>query len=889
VFKSTTASWVTRCAVVLVACPLLPMSAEAQEQSQTAGAGAPGTTGLEEVVVTGSRIPVIANETPPDAKIYTREQIDRSGGTTISEFLNTLPDVSLSITENGFQTLSGTTTVQLHGLPIGTTLILLNGRRVGTSGAGQLLGLTYFDLNTIPLAAVDRIELVSQGSSAVYGSDAIAGVINVILKQGYNGFAANSKYGSASAHHQEDADLTWGGRWDKGSLMLIGSYLTRTELPGYERTLTNDNNYVSDGGRNADYYMCPNQANIYSLDGNNLAGLSAPYAAVPAGYTGAPTRQEFGPTAGSLNRCSLFRYASQIQGTERAGILLTGTYDPSPTMELYGNLLFSHTEQSGYIAPPLLSGQPGFQQFTVGAGNAFNPFGEAVGVTEMLPALGRQAEDLSTNYWNFLLGLKGDLSSGWAWDIGISDSEDRTGYTQPDWNQVTLQAALNSPDPSTALNPFVAASPGSLAALQSLVTHDTVDSLGRATVVNASLRGPLLTLPAGPLRAVFGVESEHDTLFQNLFIFPGPAQRTDFHRKSYALFAEARVPIIGPPAGLETGDRLAVTLAGRHDHDDEFGSKSTPQFGAEIRPFKSLLLRASYSQAFRAPDLVDLYAASFTTNTVVTDPQRGNASQAVIDTVGGNPSLGPETGSTRTFGLVLSSQSFEGLRLAITHWAIDETDGIQQFAAQVIVDNEALFPGAVTRAANCPGSPPCPITAVTATFVNFGRLSVAGIDYQLEDQLRTGFGTFTPSVAATQTYRYSATLTPGSPATNAVSAAQDTGNWAPRWKGTVGLGWRSGEWAGSVDGRYVGRYQDYDSSAMIGNFWLVDASVRYTIGRSFASESTYLNGLYLRLGAVNLFNKQPQFSNFEFDIVGYDPSQSDIRGRFVYAQVGLRW
>src|ERR1700756_447014 len=138
--------------------------------------------------------------------------------TTVSEFLNTLPDVSLSITENGFQTISGTTTVQLHGLPIGTTLILVNGRRVGTSGAAQAYGLTYFDLNTIPLATIDRIELLSQGSSAVYGSDAIAGVINIILKNHFNGLEVNSKYGFASGTHQVEADITWGRNWDKGSV-----------------------------------------------------------------------------------------------------------------------------------------------------------------------------------------------------------------------------------------------------------------------------------------------------------------------------------------------------------------------------------------------------------------------------------------------------------------------------------------------------------------------------------------------------------------------------------------------------------------------------------------------------------------------------------------------
>src|SRR5262249_29436820 len=139
-------------------------------------------TKLDEVLVTGSRIPEGNEEHPQGVKIYTRQQIDAGGGTTLSEILNTFPDVSLSITEKGFQTPGESTTVRLHGLPVGTTLILVNGRRVGSSGVAQLYGLTYFDLNTIPLGAIDRIEIVSRGSSAIYGSDAVAGVIDIILK-----------------------------------------------------------------------------------------------------------------------------------------------------------------------------------------------------------------------------------------------------------------------------------------------------------------------------------------------------------------------------------------------------------------------------------------------------------------------------------------------------------------------------------------------------------------------------------------------------------------------------------------------------------------------------------------------------------------------------------
>ena len=844
----------------------------------------------DEVVITGTRIPQNADESPEDVKVYTRDRIDRSGGTTLAEFLNTLPDVSLSITENGFQTPGASTTVRLHGLPIGTTLVLVNGRRVENSGVGQLSGLTYFDLNTIPLAAIDRIELVSQGSSAIYGSDAIAGVMNIILKNRFNGFEVNSKYGFASGTHQDDADLTWGSNWDKGSFMAVATYQTRTALTATDRALTSDQDYRALGGQDADFYMCPDQANVYSRNGANLPGLGATYAAVPGGYTGVPSRQEFATTAGTLNRCSLFKYVDLIPSTERTGLLLQGNYEVAPQAELYSNVLFSHVEQFAHNAPPILFGEPAFQQYTVSAANPFNPFGVAIGVSDMLPSFGRTIEDTRTNYLDVVVGSKGTFFNSWHWDLAASDSEDRTRYTQSGFNGARTQAALNSSNPATALDPFIAAPPAPTAFLQSLVTGNQIDSMGRAVVANATVRGPVAQLPGGPLSVALGAEYERDTLFQNQFIFPGPVQVTNFHRTSYALFGEARVPVLGPADGVGKTDRFDVTLAGRFDHYDDFGSETTPQFGLELRPFEPLLVRASYSRAFRAPDLIDLYAATYTSDTaLVQDPLRGNAFETVVATLGGNRALRPEKGLTRTVGLVYAADFSGPLRLAVTYWEIDETNAIQQFSPQVIVANASLFPGDVVRAATCAGGPPCPVTAVTATYQNFGRIEVAGLDYQVTYQHATGVGTFAPSISASQTYRYAATLTPNSPAVTAVSVAQDTGNWAPRWKGTAAIDWRLAGWEAYLAGRYVGRYRDYDSQRSIGNFWLVDTSIRYSIGQTVAPDSSYWRNLYVSLGAMNLFNKLPQFSNFESDFVGYDPTQADIRGRFSYAQLGVRW
>jgi hypothetical protein len=199
-----------------------------------------------------------------------------------------------------------------------------------------------------------------------------------------------------------------------------------------------------------------------------------------------------------------------------------------------------------------------------------------------------------------------------------------------------------------------------------------------------------------------------------------------------------------------------------------------------------------------------------------------------------------------------------------------------------------VFPGNVMRAAGQSGELG-PITKVIATDVNYGRLDVSGFDYQLSRAFQTPAGQWTPSVGATETYRYTAALVPGATPEDRVSRANDDGDFAPRWKGTAAIGWKLGIYKANVDARYTGRYQDYDSNRYIGNFWLYDANWRVNLGQAFAAHNEWLGGAFLEIGGVNLFNKLPQYSNFDFGTFGYDPSQGDIRGRFLYAKLGTKW
>jgi iron complex outermembrane receptor protein len=205
---------------------------------------------------------------------------------------------------------------------------------------------------------------------------------------------------------------------------------------------------------------------------------------------------------------------------------------------------------------------------------------------------------------------------------------------------------------------------------------------------------------------------------------------------------------------------------------------------------------------------------------------------------------------------------------------------IQSQSAGFILENSSSFPGRVVRDAS--GN----IVSVDVTALNYGAINVSGIDYSLSYLIQTGLGDFRPSLGATQTLSYSSALVPGAPAVDGLAKAQISGNWAPRWKGTIALDWKKGRYSVGTDARYVSKYLDYDGSRSIGNFWIVDLNVRANLFGPAGARST---PVFLELGASNLFNRLPQASSFGQGFLGYDATQGDIRGRYTYVRLGTNF
>lgn len=843
----------------------------------------PRNESLQEVVITGSRLPTTEKFTPQEVQIYSQNQIDQSGQTSIANFLTTIPSVSVNATNAGVGT-----TVALRGLPIGTTLVLLNGRRLENTGVSlQFTGDSFFDLNNIPVVIVKSIEVDENGSSAVYGSDALAGVVNIITKKNFTGLAISARYGWAKDMRVLRSSLAWGRRWSLGSLSVIGSYHKNDGLLNTERLLSASNDYIPFGGPDNNLPIC-SPGNVFSQNGAPLPGAppgsGAPYAAVTGETeTGRPALSQF--TYGQLNECGLYTGMSLVPSTERESVLVQGHIRLTENIRAFTELMYSHVRQSFANGYQSLFGYPGNQEFTVSAANPYNPFGTTVGVAKSLPNV-PVLLNFDTDFFRPLVGIKGTIVHRWHWEIAAWQSSDWTNNVErnllPDAG--AIQSALDSSNPATALNPFVKGPTGSATLLASLFTDGKIKLMGQTRSIETYIRGPIYRLPEGSIQTVLGGDYDRNTLYDNEINDGVDPQNTryNFSQNHYDVFGEIRAPLIARHIDGKAVPLLATTIAGRYDHYRHVGGKETDQFSLEITPIDALTIRGTYATAFKAPPLFNLYEPTITSTAELRDPLTG---QFVITKLayGGNPNLRPMTGFSHSAGVVYMSNLVKGLSLSVTQWQVVERNAIQVLNQQVLVNSANLFPGRVIR--DAAGN----IVKIIDTVMNFGSLDVAGVDYRFKYGRHIGPGRMSININWTETYHYREALLPSVAAVEAVGKAQDDNTWAPRWKGVTAVNWTEGAFSGLIDAHYTSSYQDYDSTRLIGNFWIFDANLRWRLGRLLRREHDEFRHTYVEAGVTNLFNRRPQFSNYLYDFYGYDAAQMSIVGRSMYVGMSIHW
>lgn len=611
---------------------------------------------LEKFVVTGSYIQRIDTEGPAPVQIINRETIELSGSNTVQDVLKRIPSNFAGVNENinNQGSTGGAGNVSLRGLGAETTLVLINGRRVAPSAAA---GATSFvNINSLPLAAVDRIEVLQDGASALYGSDAIGGVVNVILRKDYTGAEGTVRYGNSFASDVSEfrGSLVTGAYTGKASALIVFDYFTRNSLLRNERPgepigtadhralHPHGTDFRSPTGNPGTITLRPGSA---YLTGTNPLGLPANPSGVfgiPDGSTGLWTNAAAFAATLLPGQVRTFDFAGPnqiIPEVQRVGLTAMGSYDLTEKIEVFTELSYSRTKSDVYLAatPVTASGAVN----VIPANNPYNPFGEPVNFSFRPLDVGPRTNYITTNSSRYLIGLKGEVMDNWNWEVALMLNSDSVADIGVNYIVTTDVIAAASGSfaraPGIFLNVFgdkQGNDPRLLAAL-----NNTVTTNGELTQrsLDGKVTGELFELPAGPIGIAVGGEQRFEKLEsyldpltqQGAFAGSGTRENTFGRRTVSSGYAEISVPLVSSKQNYSWMKSAELQVAARTESYDIQGKTKSkfdstkPKVAISFRPIKDLMIRASYAEGFRAPSLFELFSGANGSFPSYNDPLRG--------------------------------------------------------------------------------------------------------------------------------------------------------------------------------------------------------------------------------------------------------------------------
>ena len=617
---------------------------------------------LEEVVVTGTLIRGIA---PVGTNVIgvSKEAIVATGAASTNELLTTIPQLA---TFNSFPT--GTAN---FGQPIirpnlrnlgasggNTTLSLLNGHRLVGSGILQ----NYADVSVIPPGVIERVEVIPDGGSSIYGSDAIGGVINFITRKRFSGAEANVKYGAADGYDGADANFTVGREWDSGSLWGSYSYAWHNEITGIERDYVTQDHRTTGG---------PDQRSVTCAQPNiAIAGVNY---ALPA------------RAPGTQNRCDATDYASIYPREQRQSAFITWDQDVSDIATANVSAYYSIRNTSTFSAPLSTNG-------TITAANPyFTPIGAETsqGVTfDYTPAFGATGTKSPARFTSLGITPSADIKFGEAWNLRalVNYGRSTNETTERTINAAAAGAALAGTTTATALNPYdvAATNPTVLAAIRDYTNFSESDQ--ELAEARAVIDGSLLELPGGDLRLAAGVEYHYENEDAHIAFGPstGPKEnRVSASRNVKSIYTELFIPVIGSANAMKGIDALDLTASVRYDDYNDVGGTTNPKVGFNYRPVSWVTLRGNYGTSFHAPALQDTTGAvdeRVTFIPITLNLRPGSPPSDILRPIlfisGGSPTLQPETADTWSLGFDLKPEFAPGLLASLTYYNIDFTDVI---------------------------------------------------------------------------------------------------------------------------------------------------------------------------------------------------------------------
>jgi len=723
---------------------------------------------LERVEITGSNIRRVQSETASPVQVITRDDIERSGKATVGEYLQTLSaDNQGSIPSsfgNGFAT--GAQGVSLRGLGAGSTLVLLNGRRMAPYGLADDGQKVFTDLSTIPMEAVERVEVLKDGASAIYGSDAIAGVVNIILRKDFTGVVAKASYGRSRYIDgtTKKAAITAGAgdlNTDKFNIFFNLEAINADEIRYSDRTRehigrgdTRPFGYAQGGS-----FFTPAGA---ITGGGTVAGSSktgnvrvgTTYQSLPGCGTVFPTLSPQDPGGGCIYDAQK-EYVWLLPDQKSFNGFVRGTLRLANDYEAYAEFGYSKKDSTFQTTPSGVSGAWGFPGGAVNASSGPGAVVLAPNHPDNVPGgnrlrysawdVGPRVSFTNNEFYRGVAGLKGS-AWGWDFDTAVLHSEtqlvqDRTGFLR----YSAVRAALGNPTPALTWRIGDNANLNTAAVYAAISPTIQSTATSKMDVVDLKASRELMQLQGGPLALAVGGEfrRESSILTPTTFTDQGDIIGLGFSayngtRNLWAAYAEVLAPIT---------KQIELSAAVRHDHYQGGLTSTTPKLGAKWTPIQMVAVRGTYAEGFRAPNPAESGTggglAAFTT---AADPVRcpggtpapgataADCAQQIAIITTPNPSLKPEKSKSYTLGIVLEPTSSTSVALDL--WRIKRRDEINQITAEQAIAGA----GTVTRSDNnLPGIPNSgTLLAVAAPYTNSASTKVEGWDVDLKQRFNLG-------------------------------------------------------------------------------------------------------------------------------------------------------
>ncbi|CAM4131333.1 TonB-dependent receptor domain-containing protein [Pseudoalteromonas byunsanensis] len=833
---------------------------------------------IETITVTGSRIKrsVQSESSSPISSTELSDLAD-IGANDVRDLIEVLPfnAGSQNNSDNLTQNFTvGTSNVNLRGLGVSSTLVLLNGIRQVTSAVVTDQGASFVDTaSLVPALAIKRVEILKDGASAIYGSDAVAGVVNFITRDDLEGAEVQYEYRTRWSEGSQDetkVDFAYGGYvGDSAHMLFAVSFLERSSL------LLDEVDWVKPATSsfgNPGSFVIPSLA-----DENNPSGLTVadPNCATNGGSVS---------QGSNGNSFCLFDFAPQITAVpneDRLQAYARAQWDWSNTTRMWAEFGYARNKISREVSPSF----PVLNAPSVLASHPDNPYAEDVFFRGRPYGVGKPTE---TNYYDhttsrIALGVDGEITEGVYWQASFVAAANDALVNPRDVISDNFQAALygfggNKCNGMTAseagvgecyyFNPFDPDAPNN-ELLRDFIIGDYIgDAESEMRVFEAVITGDsLFEVAGGDVGYAIGIQYRDESIKnvydsftqQDSFAFLIGNQNFTGERDVKAIFAEVLMPLT---------ENLEIGAAVRYEDYGEFGGDTTnPKFSFLWLASDTLSLRGTFSTSFRAPSVHQLQGVQ-TNFANITDPEDGSTTFGGNRTIG-DPNLVPETSKALNLGL---TYAFDEYAFDIDYWDFSFEDVLTRESHQAVVNANPNDPTRVIRTSA--GT----ISIVNTKFVNAEAIDTSGIDLSASTIYRSDYGDFSPQLSATYLLSYDLMDASGQTTDGLGLLNLNTvGNPSPRLRGSIGLNWSSGMHRANVFIRHVASYTNDVTEDSIDAFNTLDLQYSVNMGQVLKGDSE----TKLTFGVINVTDEAPPY----VAVAGsYDPRTGDPRGRRAYAK-----